>query len=312
MAEFEKSTPKDLERKVPKGESLGPTNKEQGISGISSRTVYQMGDTQSIPTEVSSPTETHSDQPEPYTSTEIANLTFLSFRFSQGSLLSQPEILRYIAATEGSRVDTDTLEESFEKASKRTKTFIGKDTVHSDRDTIDLEHEKQMRIIGMMWEDATKAPIDPDEVHYIVGDIRDEMIAKDFNYIVEKDGRPRKEDTSDHNDNPLTRTHNSHLVYYGLMGESTGEPVYDQMFQDIVEQLPDNWNNHVRSVGRSTNPIANKKDSIDPTYVGVLGDVVREVAAVHFKHYPQDLEKLPERWRKQLEVEAVPTMQRYY
>jgi hypothetical protein len=74
--------------------------------------------------------------------------------------------------------------------------------------------------------------------------------------------------------------------------------IYDKMFGDIVEAAPHKWSDYVNS--------EDQKSKTGKAYVGVLGDLAREVSIVHFQHYPQDFEEVSQLWQQQLETEPHP------
>jgi hypothetical protein len=86
------------------------------------------------------------------------------------------------------------------------------------------------------------------------------------------------------------------MVHYGMLGNTTGHEIYDDLFDEVVKGLPQEWSWSVSSRDRQAkNPSAS-------SYVGVLGTLVSHAADVHFQHYSNDYGQLTPEWREQLLV----------
>jgi hypothetical protein len=232
---------------------------------------------------------------------ELASLIFDSFWFSQGDAYIQPEITRYIIARERSRITQAVLDTAFPIAAKRTATFIRRPDIH----TVDLtgkngtkpeNHESQM---SQRYDDWLNALQDPDltDSYSSIQILTGGVVARDYKYLTMERGRPRTPN-GPAQDNEFTRPYLSHFVYYGLTGHTTHRQIYDEMFSDIVDASLYKWSDYVRS--------QDKRSKTGESYVGVFGNLVQEVAEIHFQHYPQDHDQLPLNWHKQLEIIPQP------
>jgi hypothetical protein len=234
-----------------------------------------------------------------YRSHELAALTFDSFKLSQGSPTIQSWLLEYIVAKERDRITPDALAESYEIAATRTARFIRRPDVHIVSNKVNgtrpEDHREQMDNMPKMWDKAL-AEADPDFIWGTVSSIRGGIALADRKYLVERDGRPRVASREGTSPNQLARPYLSQLVHYGLLGNSTGHDIYDELFDEVTTGLPGEWSFYAYSYNR-----AGKRVSAE-----MLGVVVAQVAGVHFDHYPEDYEQLSPEWKQQLLIEPTP------
>lgn len=232
---------------------------------------------------------------------ELASLIFDSFWLSQGDTYIQPEIARYIVARERSRVSQESLDTAFSIVAKRTAPFIRRPDVHivnvTGRDgTGPKAHESQMTERYNDWLSALQDP-DLTDSYFSVQVLTSGIVARDYKYLAVENGRPRTpKDPAQ--DIELTRPYLSHFVYYGLTRHTTHRQIYNEMFSDIVGAAQCKWPDYVHS--------KDKRSKTGDSYVGVFGNLAKEVAQIHFQHYPQDRDQLPQNWHQQLEVTPRP------
>lgn len=184
------------------------------------------------------------------------DLLISSFRFSQGLPALQREIFRYLHDIyPNSGIDDSTknsitteamptirrfLKHTPEKAANinpapiilHSYLFPDTPTNTTSIDDVDtkIEKEAKNRIDDMQEIFNTDPGKNPFSIHSIIRDI----VARDFKFLYEKNGRPRNNPDQTY---PMHDPWLSHLCHYGLNGNATGLPEFDQMFKDVNDCL---------------------------------------------------------------------------
>lgn len=175
-----------------------------------------------------------------------ANLLFFSFRFSQGYPYLHGEIFQYLHITHpGWRIANTLKKEVFTTVMGRIHNFVSHSQPEEDA------HQSQTRILHphTNTNNITRAIELGKQLHKmqnvlnsdhfrqkedLVPSLTIDMIERDYLFLAQNKGRPRSDpDASKPSQDPWL----SQVCYYGLEGNTTGIPEYDQMFSDIKTHI---------------------------------------------------------------------------
>jgi hypothetical protein len=250
--------------------------------------------------------------PTPLTSKEIANITFESFRHSQGMESSvHKRLVRYAAKYERERLTPEAVHDSFQLTRQRAFRFTGlakaegAPKAHRDdsQRKISSRFEKDIALTEGVWNEVlAEKPMTREEFdkYWWSGEqvILEDLIGRDFSYLVGRGERPRARDEG--KESSPTGKYLSHMVYYGMLGNSTGVEAYDHLYDRLTERLHEmkGYKFYV-----CLNPARTPTDTWLEAH---MHTVVRKAAAVHLEHYPDDWDKLSDAWKQYLSGETHP------
>lgn len=198
-------------------------------------------------------------QDEPLTAEKATKLFFLSYRFSQGDIISQKSIFRYLKATHPAWHIDNTLRDELEKKAKpifikylrsaeRAPRHVQASGEPLEEENIEKSVENESAMMQHVFSgeeegEATEFTADEKSAEQIkkkaIREVATNIILRDWKYLEKNKGRsrPHTSDAQGRETTPLYDPFLSHLCYYGIEGRSAGMPEYDAMFQDVVTYL---------------------------------------------------------------------------
>lgn len=210
-----------------------------------------------------------------YTPQEVSKLFFNSFRFSQGEPGIQQLLYNYLCKEYGDRLSSRLIQDGIEIAAPRIEKFVSAGVSHTVReedrikDTIDEERQKWLATLDV--HNSGK------EMVFDTKETLKQILARETRFLVRGSGRPRP-NSGDGNQSGPKDKFTSHIVYYGLLENSTGMPEYDKLFKELLAELP-----NIPSEGRAMNRYGYEDQYSFYTTL-----------EKHFSAHPEDKAKLPQ------------------
>ncbi|MCX6727940.1 MAG: hypothetical protein NTX11_03975 [Candidatus Saccharibacteria bacterium] len=221
--------------------------------------------------EQSAPAEAFIAADGKFTPEHVAQLFFESYRFSQGNPAIQQQIFQFLNERFGDRITPDLIEQGATLATPRISAFVTSVTKHADtpHSVVSGSVETEQRVWRSILTGGS-IPAQPYNPH----DMLSTMLVREAKFV-EDGGRPDRSDET----NTSSRSYSKHLspfVFYGLMGQDTGLPEYNAMFEELVDNLHD---------------IPDSIVKLDSGGIKILTPIL-PVFESHFKAYPDDIARI--------------------
>ncbi len=232
-----------------------------------------------------------------YSSKELRDISFEAFRHSQGTPDLQAQLIRYVAVTEPERIPRNEqgycplkiINPMVRQLSGRVQKYTAS-PMHTNSEEVARRFGADMALVNRAWNTGT-LPAEERETarRDLIASIAAGIALGDYHYLVIQDGRPRG--TNDAHTTPPNRAYLSHFVYYGLLGQTTKIPVFDDLYQRVVDYCGDSDHQavtiDVNTKLRASRPTTQEKLLIEEKMVP-LGQIITAAAQVHLEHYPYD------------------------
>lgn len=185
-------------------------------------------------------TVTGESNSQPATPQELANLMFLSYRFSQGSNDTQRQMLLYIEDKFHPYFSKDPqYEEVMALTSKMVEAYYMKDALHPATPPANQEGEyvKSKEQVDSSLRGLFGIFEDRKDYQYGPVDIARSIINDDLRYLKQPGGRadsdgPNKGEIDKYGGDPYA----SYFVEYGILGKSTRSDEYNELFADASSE----------------------------------------------------------------------------
>lgn len=180
-----------------------------------------------------------------YDADYTASLIVNSFFFSQGDVTYQHGILSYLVSNFRDHFDEAVFDEATNLVAQRISRTGNNRKTHREHDQdnkpIDFS-EAAVKVQASTYSDFLKnlLSLDPEEVNglFELPKLRKWAIAVDIRHLGPDNGGGGRNRKPSPNSSPYSDGHLSQWVYFGLMGQTTRMPEYDQMFADMVSSTP--------------------------------------------------------------------------
>lgn len=168
-----------------------------------------------------------------FTPEHIGRLFFESFRFSQGNPAAQERIFQYLSERFGAKLSPELIDQGVSMAAPRIIGFVSRGIKHASRGSsqsnLTINNERNDWIQAQQQDETETSRYDPLELLKLV-------LERDNGYATrERPNRNGYTAKTSRSDSP----HLSHFVFYGLLGEDTGCAEYNEMFSELVANLPE-------------------------------------------------------------------------
>ncbi len=214
--------------------------------------------------------ETSTYVPEPYSMQAAGRLLFTVNRLSQGGTDGVAKLIHYASARLEWRPDMVVVGDVIAGVRERVLRFVSNQAMHEriDMGSVDDQLQSQAEKLKLY------AGTDPSDAEALLPDIARYVVKSDAHWLLAQKGRPRRGSDGQ----PSTDFHDawlSHMCHFGINGNTTRHPLFDDMFRQIRARL--------FGTEKSREALMD--------WSGMRN--LREVVALHNEHHPDDRVELP-------------------
>jgi hypothetical protein len=220
-----------------------------------------------------------------YTAKDIVKLVINSYRFSQGQPALQQAYFDFLLNKFGNRFDEAVVKEAIPQIINAAENILSNPKMHLKTED-DITHEVNNDLLELLEYVSKRRPIPKADITNITNNLveRDRMfleveydpdalqpIGHEDRFYKERRPRAEQSHVTHHSDPFLSQT-----VFYGLMGQSTNSPEFNEIFKEVAEVCKTTDNEEIR-------------------------EGVARLVKIHIRYHPDQRELLPVEFRHLLD-----------